>query len=108
MGDNARHALSSPLARFHTRLGAPGDTFPRFEYLETIILETHHSFSTERFTPLLEMLRRVSGVEVQHRTYEEGHKLALQAKKRIFDPARVGVVSPLWCIDKHAHDWPDM
>ena len=76
-----------------------GNTFTRFAYLETIVLETSHELAIGDLNPLIEALQKASTVNVQHRMFEEGHKLALQAKKGTARSPDTGLLSPFWCVE---------
>ena len=62
-------------------LKALGETLAQFAYLETVVLETSHPFDIDKVPSLLELLRNTCRADVQHRTCDDAHKLALQAKK---------------------------
>lgn len=83
-----------------------GDTFVHFAYLETVVLETSYKLKIDDIQSLTEVLRRVCRAEVQHRTFEEGHTLALHVKKGGADSSRAGILSPFWCLDRGWwHEW---
>ena len=84
-------------------LKALGETLAQFAYLETVVLETSHRFDIDEMPPLLELLRETCGANVQHRTCEDAHKLALQVKK---SPSHStgGLLSPFWCSDSELDD----
>lgn len=79
-------------------LTAIGNTFTRFAYLETIVLETSHKLAIGDSNSLIEALQKASRADVQHRSFEEGHKLALQAKKGTARSPDMGLLSPFWCV----------
>ena len=75
-----------------------GNTFTRFAYLETIVLETSHKLAIGDIDSLIEALQKASRADVQHRSFEEGHKLALQAKMGTARSPDTGLLSPFWCV----------
>ena len=88
-------------------LKALGETLVQFAYLETVVLETRHQFDIDKVPSLLELLRNTFRADVQHRTCNDAHKLALQAKK---SPSRFtggGLLSPFWCLKEHVWRWSD-
>ena len=80
-----------------------GNTFAHFAHLETIVLEIGYRLWTYNVQSLIEALRKVSRVEVQHRTSDEGHKLALQAKKTRSHSKSTGLLSPFWCWEQDSY-----
>lgn len=83
-----------------------GDTFPRFAYLETVVLETSRTLLADDVQPLLEALRKVcDGVEVQLRTADEAHKIALEAKESPSHSTSIGLLSPFWCVEGFVGIW---
>ena len=83
-------------------LKALGETLAQFAYLETVVLETGHWFDIDKVPSLLELLRNTCGADVQHRTFEGAHKLALQAKKSPSRSTGWGLLSPFWCLEERA------
>lgn len=81
-----------------------GDIFVQFANLETVILETGYGLEMDDVQSLVEVLREMSTAQVQHRTGDEAHKLALRAKKSSSLPTR-GVLSPFWCLQEHVDYW---
>ena len=81
-----------------------GNIISRFAYLETVVVETGRGFETDDVQSLIEALHdsEGGGVEVQHRTSDEAHKLALQAKK---SPSRSMGASPFWCLQWNTDEW---
>lgn len=80
--------------------------FARLAYLKTIVLETSHSsWGDHDVQSVTEALRKVCKAEVEHRTCEEAHKLALQAKKNSARPPGAALLSPFWCLQTHADSW---
>ena len=75
------------------------DILNRFRFLETVVFEAGARLEATTVQSLLEALRKACRVEVQHRTYDEGHKLALQAKKSSSWSSDMGLLSPFWCRD---------
>ena len=75
-----------------------GDTLNQFPCLETVVVESHHKLEEAPIQSLLGSLRKVckANVEVQHRTCDEAHKIAVQAKE---DSTIAGLLSPYWCQD---------
>lgn len=88
-------------------LSTIGDAFTTLAFLETVVLETDRTLETDHVQPLLEALRKVCGVDVQHRTCDETHKLALQAKKSPSRSTGAGLLSPFWCLHEHVDYWED-
>ena len=86
-------------------LKALGETLAQFAYLETVVLETSHQFDIDKVPSLLELLRDTCGADVQHRTCEDAHKLALQAKKSPPHSTGGGLLSPFWCLEKYVRHW---
>ena len=82
-----------------------GRVLHELAYLETVVLETGSQTKTGVIQPLLESLHKASGVEVQHRTHESAHKLALQAGKDPSCPTGAGLLSPFWYLKEHASRW---
>lgn len=83
-----------------------GNTFLSFAYLETVVLETGYEVDAEDVQSLMEALRKVcGGVELQHRTADQAHKLALQAKKSSSHSASGGLLSPYWCLEAYVQEW---
>ena len=82
-----------------------GDTFARFAYLETVVLETGYALGAKHVPPLLEVLRKVCRADVRHRTSAEAHELALQVKKSPSRSMSAGLLSPLWCLQGHTKQW---
>ena len=78
-------------------LKALGETLAQFAYLETVVLETSHEFDIDEVPSLLESLRSTCRADVQHRTCEDAHKLALQAKDSPSRSTGGGLLSPFWC-----------
>ena len=86
-------------------LTAIGDLFSHFAYLETVVLEIGHELETDNVQPLIEALRKVCRADVRHRTSEEAHELALQAKKSPSRSFSAVLLSPFWCLQEHVHWW---
>ena len=86
-------------------LKAIGETLVQFTYLETVVLETGHRFDIDKVPSLLESLRNTCGADVQHRTCDDAHKLALQAKKSPSRSTGAGLLSPFWCLKKLWWRW---
>ena len=83
------------------------DTLSQFVHLETIVLETGHELKIDNVQLLIDALRKVSRVEVQHRTCDDGHKLALQVKKSPARSMSAELLSPLWCLKEYTWRWDD-
>ena len=88
-------------------LKALGETLAQFAYLETVVLETGHLFDNDKVPLLLELLRDICGADVQHRTCDDAHKLALQAKNSPSRSTGGGLLSPFWCLKKHVLRWDE-
>ena len=86
-------------------LKALGETLAQFAYLETVVLETSHQFDIDKVPSLVELLRNTCRADVQHRTSDDAHKLALQAKKSLSCSTGGGVLSPFWFLEKHERRW---
>ena len=86
-------------------LVAVGETLAQLTLLETVVLETSQEVDVERLPSLLESLRKTCRAEVQHRTCDEAHKLALQAKNSPSRSTGGGLLSPFWCLEKHVYTW---
>lgn len=82
-----------------------GNSLAQFTYLETVVLETGNRLEMDDVQSLIEALRKVITAEVQHRTCDEAHKLALQAKKSPSRPITAGLLSPFWCLQEHVEKW---
>ena len=76
------------------------ETLAQFTYLETVVLETSHRFNIDKVPSLLELLHDTCGADVQHRTCEDAHKLALQAKKSPSRSTGGGLLSLFWCLEE--------
>ena len=85
-------------------LKALGETLAQFMFLETVVLETSDQFDIDEVPSLLEWLRNTCRADVQHRTCDEAHKVALQAKKSPSRSTGGQLLSPFWCL-KHLTDW---
>ena len=83
-------------------LASLGDTLVRFAHLESVVLETSSMLSADETQGLLNALREASGVEVQHRTCDQAHKLALEAKKNSAHFVSAAPLSPFWCLERYA------
>lgn len=81
------------------------DILARFAYLETVVIETVDGFETDDVQPLIEALRKFSMVEVQCRTFDGAHKLALEAKKNPSHSTSTGLLSPFWCLQRDTDEW---
>ena len=79
---------------------ALGETLASLTSLEIIVLETGDQINDDEVSSLLGSLRNICRVEVQHRTCDEGHKLALQAKKSPSCSTGGELLSPFWCLTK--------
>ena len=87
-------------------LKALGETLAQFMLLETVVLETSYGFDIGiEVPPLLESLRDTCWANVQHRTCEDAHKLALQAKKSPSCSTGGGLLSPFWCLKDDVWRW---
>ena len=84
---------------------ALGEALASLTFLDVIVLETGNRINDGEVSSLLGSLREACRVEVQHRTCDEAHQLALQAKKSHSRSAGGGLVSPFWCLEKHAYAW---
>ena len=82
-----------------------GKPLSRLPYLETVFFESSHELEAASVQPLLESLGKACRVEVQHRTCDEAHKLAVQAKKSPSRSTGGGLVSPFWCLEKNRRKW---
>lgn len=84
-----------------------GDTFVHFSHLETVVLETSRGLEIDEIQTSTERLRKVCRPEVvvQHRTCDDAHKLALEAKESASRPSNAGLLSPFWCLQEGAKDW---
>ena len=81
------------------------EVFARFAHLETIVLETGRQLVIGNVEPLLEALRTGSGADVQHRTCDDGLRLALGVKMGTDEDADAGLLSPFWCLKTHVRIW---
>lgn len=81
------------------------DVFTQFAYLETVVIETGPGVYDVQI--LTDSLRKVNRVVVQHRTTDDGHKLALQAKNSPSCSTSAGLLSPFWCLQEDAENWED-
>lgn len=84
-----------------------GDTFVHFSHLETVVLETSHELKPDDVESSTKRLRDVCRPEVvvQHRTCDDGHKLALEAKESASRSTNAGLLSPFWCLRESVKDW---
>lgn len=82
-----------------------GDAFAHFAYLETIVLETGRELGTDSVQSLTKVLRKGSMAEVRHRTCDEAHKLALQAKKSPSRCTSAELLSTFWCLREYNWQW---
>ena len=91
------------------RLAKSDVVCPRPANLQTVILETGSRVDAAATAPLLKALRKAINVtvEVHHRTADEGHKLALKAKRSASRSTSTGLLSFFWCLRKHAQLWDD-
>ena len=87
------------------RMPTLGDALAQFAHLETIVLETCYRLGVDDAQALLKSLRKACRVEVQHRTCEEAHQVALQAKKSPDRSVGAGLLSPFWCLKEHGAKW---
>ena len=89
---------------------ALGEALALLTFLEVVVLETSHWINNDDVSSLLGWLRNGCSVGVQHRTCNEAHKLALQAKKSPSPLTGGGLLSPFWCSDQPVtytslYDW---
>ena len=69
-----------------------------FSFLETVVFETGAECG-DGIQPVLDALRPTVGAEVQHRTCDDAHKVALQVKKGTARVLEMGPLSPIWYND---------
>ena len=81
------------------------ETLAQFTLLDSVVLETSSRFDIDKVPSLVELLRNTCRADVQHRTSDDAHKLALQAKKSLSRPTGGGVLSPFWFLEKHERRW---
>ena len=93
---------SARVWKFEHNLSALGDTLSKLTALQSVVLETSHYVNVDDVTLMLQSLRDTCRVEVQHRTCDDAHKLALQIKKSPFRTRGEGLLSPYWCLPGHA------
>ena len=74
------------------------ETLAQFTLLDSVVLETSHRFDIDKVPSLVELLRNTCRADVQHRTSDDAHKLALQAKKSPSCFTGGGLLSPFWCL----------
>ena len=86
-------------------LKALGETLAQIAYLETVVLETGRWFDINKVPSLLESLRDTCGADVQHRTCDDAHKLALEAKKCPSHSTGGRLLSPFWCSDSEFDEY---
>ena len=81
------------------------DSFAQFAHLESLVVETGHALvSDPDVESLLDLLSASSTSNVQHRTSDEAHALALEAKSTTL-PSSAGLLSPFWCAPEYASKW---
>ena len=93
-----RVTYSEAVQKLIKGLQSTGDIFVHFAHLETVVLETGHKLKSDDVQLLTEALRKVCRAEVRHRTCDEAHKLALDAKKGAAYSPGAGLLSPFWCL----------
>ena len=86
-------------------LKALRENLAQFAYLETVVLETGRQLMVEDIEALLEALRAGSRADVQHRTCDDGLRLALGVKTDTDGDADARLLSPFWCLKTHVRIW---
>ena len=85
-------------------------TLARFPCLETLVIETpnREDFGdAQAIEPLVEELQAALSANVQHRTCDDAHKVAMQARKATGRSVHghAELVSPFWLLNEHGWLW---